>query len=326
MYLLIRLLRAWIRVLSTDRSDVGAIEKFLRGALLVPAFGFALVMLWIRAAVRGPVIVEARARFGRTFRCKLPDLIQMYIALFDTWEPDLTQFIQERLRPGDVFIDVGANIGYYTLLASAKVGAAGAVVAIDALPSNFAELQHNLDINEGSANVRAINGGVSDARGTIDVYAGPAHNVGLATTAPGNRRNLRREASVPAAPLADFLRDDEIRRARVVKIDVEGGEPAVVSGMTRFLSECGERVEILLELSPAWWSDPALTPEAVLKPLRKAGFNTYVMNNSYWPWRYLWPRSVARPRRVQTLSDKRVKRIDLVVSRVDAEELLPPPQ
>ena len=228
---------------------------------------------------------------------------------------------RKRLRRGDVFIDVGANIGYFTLLASNKVGPEGKVVAIDALPSNYAELVYNIGMSSNRDNVRAINRAVSDSHGTIKVYAEAPTNLGHATTAPGDRKNLRFEASVEAAPLADLLLADEIRQARLLKIDVEGAEPSVLASIGPFLRQCSQDLEIVLELSPVWWTDPALTPEKVLAPLREAGFNTYRMENDYMPWRYLWPKAVRKVRRVGQLADRHAKQIDLVLSRIDSEEL-----
>lgn len=320
MSVLIKFLRAWIALLTTRKRHVSALGKIARAILLVPAFGMVLLLLHMRARLAGPWITSHTTPRGQTLRCRLPDLIQMYIVLFDVWEPDLTHLIDERLAPGDVFIDVGANIGYYSLLAASKVGTHGKVVAIDALPSNFAELQHNIQQNHAD-NIRAINCAVAAEPGNLTVYAGPSHNVGLATTAPGQRKNLRVETTVTAAPLGECLQADEMRRARLVKIDVEGAEPGVIAGLAGFLAHCNEDVEFFLELSPAWWDEAGSTPEKVLSPLRAAGFNTYVMDNSYWPWRYLWPQAVRRPRRVQRLPDKRVKRIDLVLSRLDSPVL-----
>lgn len=313
--------RAWAGLLTTSADTVSWPQRLIRGALLVPVFSLLVLVLRLRLRFKGAVITQGQTASGQHFRCRLPDLIQMYIALFGRWEPDLTRLITQRLHPGDVFIDVGANIGYYTLLASACVGAQGRVVAIDALPSNFDELQHNLNANVGTDNVHAINRAVSDKPGVLAVYAGPAHNAGLATTAPGDRHQLQREASIPAAPLDQLLEGEDVERARVLKIDVEGAEAGVVAGLGRFLENCHPALEIFLELSPGWWSDASLTPEQVIKPLREAGFHTYLMDNNYWPWRYLWPNVVRRPRRVQRLPDKRVKRIDLVLSRRDAPEL-----
>lgn len=318
---LVRVLRAWIRLLTTADPQPGRLTRLWRAALLVPAFGGVLVLLRLRLALAGPLTVTARTRFGAVVRCRLPDLIQMYIALFDVWEPDLTRLIETRLGVGDVFVDVGANIGYYSLLASRCVGDAGAVVAIDASPGNCAELRHNLAANPGTGNVHDLNRAAAAERGTIAVYSGPEYNLGLATTAPGGRRGLRRETEVPAAPLAELLTADETRRARLIKIDVEGSEPSVLAGIGDLLAAGRDDLELLVELSPAWWQDPNLTPEAVIRPLREAGFHSYLMDNDYWPWRYLWPAAVRTPRRIDRLPDARVKRLDLVFSRIDAREL-----
>jgi FkbM family methyltransferase len=321
MKAMLRMTQSWAALLTTQRPRVGIVSRCIRAMLLVPVFGVLLVLFRGRLLLGRPMVETGQSHFGQRYRCRPPDLIQMYILLFQRWEPDLTALIRERLRQGSFFIDVGANIGYFTLLASACVGEDGRVVAIDALPSNFSELKHNLALNSGTGNVRALNRAVSDAPGTLEVYAGPAHNVGLATTAPGQRHDLRREASIEAAPLSDLLFADEISRARVLKIDVEGAEAGVIAGMERFLAHCNPELEIFLELSPRWWSDEKLTPEDVIQPLRHAGFHTYCMDNNYWPWRYLWPNAIQRPKRVRRLPDKRVKRIDLVLSRIDAEYL-----
>ena len=321
MQALIRFTRSCCQWLTTEHADPSRLSRLWRGILLVPIFGLLVVLLRIKLALGTSVTLNSQTINGQQMRCRLPDLIQMYITVFGVWEPDLTHFIGTRLQPNDVFIDVGANIGYFSLLASQRVGPQGKVVAIDALPSNFAELQHNISGNPSTENIRAINRAVSDEVGTLQVYAGPSHNVGLATTAPGQRQNLQHEASIEAAPLSDLLSIEEIRQARVLKIDVEGAEPAVLAGMGKFLEACQPNLEILVELSPGWWTDKQLTPEQLVAPFRAAGFNTYLMDNNYWPWRYLWPNAVRPARRVTQLPDQRVKRIDLVLSKTDAAVL-----
>lgn len=320
MKTLIALTRAWLQLLTTPAQQPGAFSRLWRAALLVPPFGLLIVLLRLCVLLRIPVTVDATTAFGARLRCHPPDLIQTYITLFGVWEPDLSQLITERLEAGDVFVDVGANIGYFSAMAAQRVGSTGAVVAIDAMPPIHAELQHNLRTN-GLTNVRAINRAVSDREGAITIHAGPEHNHGLATTVPGARARFGRRFEVAGAPLSALLSEDEARRCRLLKIDVEGGEPAVVAGLAGFLEASRPDLEILLELSPAWWPDPSMTAEDVIRPLRAAGFRSYTMDNSYWPWRYLWPQSVRRPRQVARLDDRRVKRIDLFLSRLDAPEL-----
>ncbi|MGI9014235.1 MAG: FkbM family methyltransferase [Phycisphaerales bacterium] len=311
--------RSILRRMQTDALHVGTFSRAWRILIMIPVMGVLVLLTRLRLLIlRRPLQVQGTTFFGDRFRCHLPDLIQMYIHLFGVWEPDLTAFIERRLENDRGFIDIGANIGYFTHLAAAS--SEGDIVAIDASPAMHAALVNNLQANDKSDRVRAVLAAVSDHEGAINIYAGPAHNLGLTTTV--EQRGFAREATINASPLGQLLEPHEIAQARLIKVDVEGGEPAVVRGMTSMIGQLPNDVEILIELSPHWWDDRSLTPLAVLQPFIDAGFRVYALDNSYWPWRYLWPRSVNPPRRVQvnTLAQSRT-RMDIVLSRLDAHEL-----
>jgi FkbM family methyltransferase len=314
-----RRLRACAGCLSSGRSRLPAARKLLLTALFMPPFGVCLVLLKLLARVRGPLTEEGETCWGARIEARLPDMIPMYVYLFGVWEPDITSFIRARLGPGDTFIDVGANVGYHALLAARQVGGAGRVAAIEASPAIFRSLQVNLALNGDAGGVRAVNMAASDATGTVRIHPGPDNHLGQSTTLES--RGFAPGAEVPAATLADLLKPHEIETARIVKIDVEGAEDRVLAGMRDFLQKCPSDVEILAELSPTWWDDPRQTPQQVLEPLLDVGFHAYRIDNNLWPWRYLWPNVVHRPRRIRQPLLKRVKRIDLVLSRVDREEL-----
>jgi FkbM family methyltransferase len=305
----------------TMKTHEGAVERCLRGAAMTPVFALMLVILRLRAMFRGSLRVEAVTDAGDRFLCDLPDLIPLYLYAFGVWEPDVSAFIRSRLKDGDVFVDVGANIGYDTLLAWRAVRSNGAVAAIEASPVMFQQLQETCRANAAPAHVRLIHAAASDAAGTLSVYAGPRTNVGLTTTVP--RAGMPKVAEVPARPLGELLTEHEIARTRFIKIDVEGGEVAVLTGLLSCIDRMPREVEIAMELSPLWWKARALSAADVLRPWVERGFNVYTVENNYWPWRYMWPKAVARPKRVrEPLGLTRpVKRLDVVLSRVDAEEL-----
>ena len=317
--LILSSLRACIRWLRTEREHVSRPEQFFRRVAMVPPFGVLLVILRARAWMYGPVEFSVVAATGDRFRCLPPDFIQMYLWLFDIWEPDLTAFIVSRLAEGDTFIDVGANIGYFSALAARCVGPSGGVLAVEASPSAFASLSETISVNGYAGVVRSVNKAAAATRGVLTVYRGPSHNIGLTTTV--QTRGFEEQGVVEALPLDDLMTRDELQHARLVKIDVEGGEDAVLAGMSAFLSQCRNDAEILIELSPLWWTDDSKHPIDVLQPLFDAGFHAYEMDNNYWPWRYMWPRCVRRPWRCTRDLTRRVKRLDLVMSRRDAEQL-----
>jgi FkbM family methyltransferase len=318
---LIGCLRAIIRLLQTQSAHVHPVEKLLRGGLLVPFFGCLLVLLRIRAAVLGPLRIETITTDGDRFACHLPDLIQMYLHVFGVWEPDLAAFIRARVNANDVFVDVGANIGFDSLLASHAIGAAGRVIAIEASPAVFDRLRETLRLNGSPTNVRAINKAVAEKPGTLNIYAGPQHNLGLTTTV--QRGDMPQVARVEAAPLGDLLQPDEFDRVRLIKIDVEGGEAAVLAGLVACIDRLPPEAEIAVELSPLWWSDRTRTARDVLQPFVERGYRIFTIPNNYWPWRYLWPNDVRRPRRLrdESILTKPIKRLDVILSRQDSEQL-----
>lgn len=309
----------WVRRCQTQKARVSGWEKLWRAALMVPAFGLLFLILRIRLLLIGPIEVEANTSWGGQFRCRPPDLIQMYLWLFGVWEPDVTHYVRANLRPGDVFVDVGANIGYDAVLAARTTAGGEAnlptVVAIEASSNVSALLQESIVRNGVERQVRPINKAASDAPGKIDVYAGPLHNIGLTTTV--QQRGFASHTTVEALPLDELLSHDEIRRARIIKIDVEGAEDRVLAGMNRIIEMKRRQsldCDILVELSPQWWSDPSKRPIDVLQPFLDAGFQIHEMANSYWPWRYLWPNDIAALTHCRRDLTKRVKRIDVVLS------------
>ncbi|SBS71902.1 Methyltransferase FkbM family [uncultured Mycobacterium sp.] len=312
-------MRSTIRSLITSQSAVSTAEKIIRATLLTPVYLALIALLRIYAWAAGPIVVSGKTSFGATLRCRLPDLIQTYIWLFAEWEPDLTNFIATRLTDGDTFIDIGSNIGYYSLLAATCVGPNGRVIAVEASPYIANEIRYNVTANGAEGRIRVVNKAAASTAGTLTVYAGPAHNLGNTTTAAAGTRDLRAESTVEACPIDQIVTPQEIASVRLIKIDVEGGEADVLAGMIGLIPALRADAEIAVELSPQWWSDPTLRPADVLHPFTDAGFNVYQMANNYAAWRYLWPNAVTAATRVRDELTQRVARLDLILSRQDAD-------
>lgn len=258
--------------------------------------------------------MEARTAFGAEMRCDLRDLVQSRIFSYGVWEPHLTAFLAARLREGDVFVDVGANVGYFTLLGSHLVGATGRVVAIDASPSIFARLTAALAAN-GVRNVRAVNVAISDGHGVVAVYAGDEDNLGRTSVVA--ERGGRFEAEVRAAPLTDVLTPEELARARVIKIDVEGAEGPVLAHLLRHAADFRADLEIVVEVSPAAMAASATPLGSVLEDFAALGYHWYHLENSYEAEDYR-AATVVAPRRGTRVPTEQA---DLVLSRTDAPSL-----
>jgi len=218
---------------------------------------------------------QGNTYFGAELLCDPNDLIQRSILNFGVWEPNISYWIGRILRPGDVCIDVGANIGYDTLLASSAVGAAGKVVSIEAAPRIFSLLEHNVRVNR-AANVRLVNAAVSDRRQTLTLYSGGVRNIGATTTLAS--RGFPIETTVEAWALAQLLSPDEIASAKLIKIDVEGGELAVLKGLLAEVSRFPKEIVVIVEAS---WQDNPADWESLFAQLVAAGFMAYEIENHY---------------------------------------------
>jgi FkbM family methyltransferase len=158
-----------------------------------------------------------------------------------TYEREQTRLFEQLLRPGGVVLDVGANVGYYTLLASVLVGDGGSVHAFEPEPRNAEFLRRHLRIN-GRRNVTVQQAAVSDRAGTARFEFGTGSGTGhLADAGALEVRTLR---------LDDYCAEHALAPA-AIKIDVEGAEMSVLHGAretlerhrpTIFLSTHGAQV------------------------------------------------------------------------------------
>ena len=253
---------------------------------------------------------------GIQFAGNTKDMLQRYIYFFGVWEPQLTRWIQERLAPGDTFIDVGANIGYFSLLASKLVGPSGTVVAIEASPMIYKELTTNL-VRNGVQNVRAVNIAAMESTGLKRIYKGPEENIGR-TTMIEEVGLVALEEQIKTSPLSAIVRPEEWRNARFIKIDVEGVEWHVAMGLAACLNHCRSDLEVLIEVNPKFLAYGGKSPDELLRIFLAAGFHPYRLINDYRASSYMSQQKDMRPTRIRNPIKECT---DVLFSKQDVEEL-----
>ncbi|MFI6528787.1 FkbM family methyltransferase [Streptomyces uncialis] len=246
------------------------------------------------------------------------DLIQRYLYLFGVWEPHMTGWLRRRLRPGDTYVDVGANIGYYSLLAAQLVGDEGQVVSIEASPVFHQRLLRNVVLN-GHRNVRAINGAVSDTEETLTFVLASSANMGANSIVP-YEGPTESTFEIEARPLPDLLTAEEVSRARVIKIDVEGAEGSVVRGMAHMLPLLRPDTEITVEVTPERMARLGDSADELMETMQAHGFHPYSLVNDYTPESYVAALNGA-VRVPERLIGPLAGESDLIFSRVDADTL-----
>ena len=143
--------------------------------------------------------------------------------------------LRDLVRPGDTFFDVGANVGFFTILGARLVGPSGSVVAFEPQPESREALLSNIALN-GFSNVLVDPRAISSSSGTAVL---DWHNPPTARLVGGSQHRTNRSVSVDTTSIDEFLIEHPSLAPEVVKIDVEGHEIAVIRGMRRTLAEHG---------------------------------------------------------------------------------------
>ncbi len=174
-----------------------------------------------------------------------------HLMLDGYWEMWLTQFTARLLKPGMHAVDVGANFGYYSLLMGDLVGPKGRVLAVEPNPAVAEMLKRTLELNglAGRATVVAAAAGAEDGQGRLLVPAGEPKN---ATLISGDAPADALSVSVPIRSLDAML--DTFARVDFLKIDAEGAEEDIVTGLDQTISKW--RPRIVLEFNPGRCRDP----------------------------------------------------------------------
>ncbi len=241
-------------------------------------------------AARAGMKMRATAFFGAAFDLDLSDFVQSSIYAFGGWEPVISTYIVNNLKRGDVFIDIGANIGYYTIMSSCLVGDSGRVFSIEASPGIYKKLQRNMALNP-AGNIQAVNIAVADHACQIPIWITDERNSGRTTIVQSMAGDGTAgiEAHVEARPLDQIVPLDDILNARFIKIDVEGAEWLVLQGIRHLLPRLAAHTEILVEVSVDSLRNFGVELDECLKLFTDAGFTPFMidgpMNEPYRPMR-----------------------------------------
>lgn len=194
------------------------------------------------------------------------------LASGQTFEPDEVALVKQQVRPGDVIIDIGANIGYYTLLFAQLVGDTGHVVAFEPDPENFALLYKNINLNQ-YRNVTLVQKAVATENSFAQLY--------LCDDNKGMHRLYdsvccQSSIEVKTVCLDDYL-PQLVKKVDFVKIDIEGAEYNALQGMQKILTQ--QQPKLLTEFSPTALFEYGIKPQTYVNFLTSLGFDLYQVDS-----------------------------------------------
>lgn len=195
------------------------------------------------------------------------------------WEPLETELFKSVLKPGMVVADVGANIGYYSLLAARGVGSTGVVYAFEPASDNFQMLEKNIRMSTSGSVVRLIGKAVGASSGVIELYRSEANKGDYRTFSDHVPKfdPVQWTAAVDMISLDDvFTR--ESRLPDVIKMDVQGFEMEVWRGMSKLLAST-QNLTLFTEIWPAGLSAAKSSAREYIELMDIQGFKFRMVNN-----------------------------------------------
>lgn len=163
-----------------------------------------------------------------------------------TYELELQDALRELVKPGMTAYDVGANIGYISLMLADLTGADGQVFAFEALPSNTQRWQENVNLNGMSGRMHLFCGAVADNNAKVRFLVHASGGMGKAVGSAGRENAYQDEIEVPGVSLDEFVFGQGNPPPGIIKMDIEGGEVLALPGMRRLLQET--RPGLVMEL------------------------------------------------------------------------------
>lgn len=198
----------------------------------------------------------------------LSEWIGQHIYMTGGFEKEVAEIIYNRLKPGDVFVDIGANMGFFSLLASKMVGPSGHIYAFEPSPETSRIFANNVKIN-GLKNIDARQFALSQSSGKVRFYEGPERNKGLSSFRKVEDASSCYYVETHAFDQLDLKKE----KIKIVKIDVEGAEELVLDGMVEFLT--GYHPDLVLEISKDFLLDNDCSVASLKKKLEGFGYSLY---------------------------------------------------
>ena len=196
--------------------------------------------------------------------------------IVDIYEEGTTRLFQELVKPGMLVMDIGAHVGYYTLLAARLVGPSGKVYAFEPDHDNHATLLKNLESN-GYRNVVVVKKAVSDQVGNAQLHL---------TAAESGRHSMyhhglpeRGSVSVETTTVDALLEELDWPEVDLIKIDVEGAEITVLDGMSQLLSNAG-KLNLIVEFMPPLLHSAGMEPRQFLDKLASLDSKLYFIDEA----------------------------------------------
>lgn len=216
---------------------------------------------------------ELTAKYDSTLKINLnlSDHIHQQIYFLNYYDKRGILFIKQFLKEGYTFIDIGANIGCYSLIAAKYVGKKGRVICFEAIKETYNSLNENIKINN-LENTYVFNNAIYNRNQKLTLHVANKYNSGMSSI-----HNHSSEAGITqqceAITLDDFISKNETKRIDLIKIDIEGAEIYALQGMLNVIKQF--KPTILIELSDSVLENTNINKTEIIKLLIDLGYTQH---------------------------------------------------
>jgi FkbM family methyltransferase len=218
-----------------------------------------------------------RTPFGPLMYINFLDNVEREIAN-GLWERKYIDFFSSSINKGDIFIDVGAYVGIFSLLASELVGSEGYVYSFEPIPINYERMTRNIELNK-LENIKTYKIGLSDKEETLLINVPkqiPAESTLCQNSWTELAKGLKLDKmliNTKMIPFDLFYRNEGLNEINKVKIDVEGAELKVLKGMEKILMNLDD-IQLFIEVTPPLVKQLGGSIEKLIQLLVYCGFKT----------------------------------------------------
>jgi FkbM family methyltransferase len=227
-----------------------------------------------------------RDRFGNSFHVfKQPPVslcnnLDFYVYYFGIWEPLMTYAVRRLVGPGQVCMDAGANVGWYTVLLASLVGPGGRVHAFEPEPEAAAQLEEHVKLNgvfqQCALNQAALGRTPAGQQRMYSTVSGLYSSLFRPEQPADRAHETQTTYAVPMESIDSYTRRRDIQAIDFLKVDVEGSEQDLLVGAADFFDRSPRLPIIQLEVNPATARGAGYIPEELLEWLeRRWGYACY---------------------------------------------------
>jgi FkbM family methyltransferase len=215
-------------------------------------------------------------RYDRDMKMKLDldEWIQQHIYFLGHFDPYGILFLKKNLKEGDVFVDAGANVGSYTLIAAKQTGKTGRVFAFEPAGEIYNRLCENVSLNKYGS-IQTEKKALYDKNTTLDLFLANKMNLGMSSIYHHDTESGMTER-VEAIKLDDYIDSQNINCIDLIKIDIEGSEIFALRGMKKILEKF--RPKILIELKEETHIQSEFSIDDIINFLSRLGYEQWIID------------------------------------------------